>query len=179
MRIISGKNKGRQIIAPKSLPVRPTTDFAKESLFNILNNLVFLPDIDVLDLFAGTGNISYEFASRDCKTITAVDMNRNCVQFIQQTAQRLNYDNLQAIQSNYLSFINNSYNTWDVIYADPPYDMKAIEEIPSLIFDGQLLNADGFFILEHDKSIDFSEHAEFYDHRHYGKVNFTFFKSTQ
>ncbi len=177
MRIISGKNKGRQIIAPKNLPVRPTTDFAKESLFNILNNLVSLPEVDVLDLFAGTGNISYEFASRDCKTITAVDINRFCIQFIHHTALKLNYQNLFVIQSNYKSFVNNAYKKWDVIYADPPYDMEGIENIPQLIFDNHLLNPDGFFILEHDKSIDFSKHSEFYDHRHYGKVNFTFFRS--
>ena len=177
MRIISGKNKGRQIITPKNLPVRPTTDFAKESLFNILNNLVSLTEIDVLDLFAGTGNISYEFASRDCKTITAVDINRKCSQFIHQMAVKLNFQNLFIVQSNYKSFVNNAYKTWDIIYADPPYDMEEIEKIPQLIFDNQLLNPEGLFILEHDKSIDFSEHPNFSDHRHYGKVNFTFFKN--
>ncbi len=179
MRIISGKNKGRQIIAPKNLPVRPTTDFAKESLFNILNNLVVLADTDVLDLFAGTGNISYEFASREGKTITAIDNNRNCVQFIKQTAARLNYENIDTIQSDYMSFINNVHEKWDVIYADPPYNMEGIENIPQLIFDNEVLNADGFFILEHNKSIDFLEHPNFYDHRHYGKVNFTFFRNRQ
>lgn len=179
MRIISGKNKGRQIIAPKNLPVRPTTDFAKESLFNILNNLVDITEIDVLDLFAGTGNISYEFASRGSESITAVDVNRNCSQFIHQTATRLNYKNLFIIQSDYRAFINNTHKTWDIIYADPPYDMEDIVKIPQNIFDNQLLNPEGFFIIEHDKSIDFSEHPNFYDHRHYGKVNFTFFINRQ
>lgn len=179
MRIISGKNKGRQIIAPKNLPVRPTTDFAKESLFNILNNLVFLPDTLVLDLFAGTGNISYEFASRESKNITAVDNNRNCVHFIKQTAARLNYENLDTVLSDYISFIHNAHDKWDIIYADPPYNMENIESIPLLIFDNKVLNVDGLFILEHDKSIDFSEHPNFYDHRHYGKVNFTFFINRQ
>lgn len=175
MRIISGKNKGRQIVAPKNLPVRPTTDFAKESLFNILNNLVSLSEADVLDIFAGTGNISYEFASRDCKSITAVDINRNCSKFIQQTAGKLNFENLSVIQSDYRSFINNAYNTWDIIYADPPYDMEGIVNIPQLVFDNQLLNPDGLLIVEHDKNIDFKAHLKFYNHRHYGKVNFTFF----
>lgn len=176
MRIISGKNKGRQIVAPKNLPVRPTTDFAKESLFNILNNLVSFSEVDVLDLFAGTGNISYEFASRDCKTITSVDINRHCTKFIQQTAVNLNFQNLFIIQSNYKSFVNNAYKKWDIIYADPPYDMEEIADIPQLIVDNELLNSEGLFILEHDKSIDFAKHPGFYDHRHYGKVNFTFFK---
>ena len=177
MRIISGKNKGRQIITPKNLPVRPTTDFAKESLFNILNNVISIVEIDVLDLFAGTGNISYEFASRNCRSITAVDINRNCTNFIHQTAFKLSFKNLYSIKADYKAFINNTHKTWDVIFADPPYNMEGIEEIPQLIFDNQLLNPDGFFILEHDKSVDFSKHAKFFDHRHYGKVNFTFFKN--
>lgn len=176
MRIISGKNKGRQIIAPKNLPVRPTTDFAKESLFNILYNKVSLTEIDVLDLFAGTGNISYEFGSRDCKSITAVDINHNCTQFIHQTAVKLNYKNLFIIQADYKAFIKNTNKTWDIIFADPPYNMEGIGEIPKLIFDNQLLNSDGLVILEHNKSIDFVQHTEFFDHRCYGKVNFTFFK---
>lgn len=177
MRIISGNNKGRQIIAPKNLPVRPTTDFAKESLFNILHNMVLITELDVLDLFAGTGNISYEFGSRDCKSITAVDMNHNCTQFIHQTAVKLNYKNLYIIQADYKAFVKNTNKTWDIIFADPPYNMEGIEEIPKLIFDTQLLKPDGLFILEHDKSIDFAKHTEFFDHRRYGKVNFAFFKN--
>jgi len=177
VRIISGKNKGRQIIAPKNLPVRPTTDFAKESLFNILHNMVLITELDVLDLFAGTGNISYEFGSRDCKSITAVDMNHNCTQFIHQTAVKLNYKNLYIIQADYKAFVKNTNKTWDIIFADPPYNMEGIEEIPKLIFDTQLLKPDGLFILEHDKSIDFAKHTEFFDHRRYGKVNFAFFKN--
>ncbi len=179
MRIISGKNKGRRILTPKNLPVRPTTDFAKESLFNILNNMILLVETDVLDLFAGTGNISYEFGSRESKSITAVDINHNCTRFIHQTAVKLNYKNLYIIQADYKAFIKNTSKTWDVIFADPPYNMEGMEEIPKLIFDNQLLNPDGLFILEHNKNIDFAKHTEFFDHRRYGKVNFTFFINRQ
>jgi 16S rRNA (guanine(966)-N(2))-methyltransferase RsmD len=175
VRIISGKNKGRHIVAPNNLPVRPTTDLAKESLFNILNNIVSLGESDVLDLFAGTGNISYEFASRESKSVTAVDSNRICTQFIYQTATKLNFKNLFVIQSDVKAFIRNSRKTWDIIFADPPYDMEGLDKIPALIFEHHLLNPEGIFILEHNKRIDFSMFSGFSDHRRYGKVNFTFF----
>ncbi len=175
MRIISGKNKGRKILAPRDLPVRPTTDFAKESLFNILNNQIYLNEIDVLDLFAGTGNISYEFCSRQSISVTSVDSNHKCTRFIQQTAQKLDFKNIFIIQSDYKSFIKHTGKKWDLIFADPPYNMEEIENIPKLIFKNQLLKPSGILIIEHNKYIDFSKFEFFSDHRIYGKVNFSFF----
>lgn len=175
MRIISGKNKGRKIIAPANLPVRPTTDMAKESLFNILNNYINFEEMSVLDLFAGTGNISYEFASRGSKEITAVDNNSKCVNFIDQTGRKLNYENLIAIRADYRAFIKQSFNKWDIIFADPPYNMENTEEIPTLVLDNQLLKKNGWLIIEHAKNISFEGFTGFTDHRVYGKVNFSFF----
>lgn len=175
MRIISGKNKGRKIIAPVNLPVRPTTDFAKESLFNIINNLKNFEEIEVLDLFAGTGNISYEFISRHARKVTALDNNILCTKFIRHTADRLNFENLFVIRSDYRSFINHTVMKWDLIFADPPYEMEEAENLPELIFEKQLLKPDGIFVLEHKKSLDFNHLRFFSDHRVYGNVNFSFF----
>ncbi len=175
MRIISGRNKGRKIIAPGNLPVRPTTDFAKEALFNILNNHYDLEGIEVLDLFAGTGNISYEFISRNALNVLAVDNNHACLKFIQQTAAKLIYTNLHAIQSDYKAFILHTQQKWDIIFADPPYEMPDVTSLPSLIFEKQLLKPGGVFVIEHKKSLDFIEFPHFADHRKYGNVNFSFF----
>lgn len=179
MRIISGKNKGRKIVAPANLPVRPTTDFAKESLFNILNNHVDFDELDVLDLFAGTGNISYEFCSRGSKSVTAIDIDKKCARFIQQTAQKLDFKNLFIIQSDYRVFLNRTVKKWDLIFADPPYNMEKIENISHMIFENQLLRKNGILIIEHSQSIDFSAFEGFVEQRVYGKVNFSFFKSNQ
>lgn len=175
MRIISGKNKGRKIIAPSNLPVRPTTDFAKEALFNILSNQLQLDGIDVLDLFAGTGNISYEFISRNAKKVLAVDNNYNCTKFIQTTADKLNYKNLFVQRADYLAFIKHTEMKWDLIFADPPYDMEKVENLPSVIFEKQLIKPKGMLIIEHKNSVNFSEFPNFSDHRVYGNVNFSFF----
>jgi 16S rRNA (guanine(966)-N(2))-methyltransferase RsmD len=177
MRIVSGKNKGRKINPPNNLPVRPTTDMAKESLFNILNNHVDFEEIEVLDLFAGTGNITYEFISRGCKEITSIDNNSKCIQFIKQTAHNLNFANAQVIQSDFAVFLNNTHLKWDVIFADPPYQLSNLIEIPHLVFNNQLLNQGGWLIVEHDKNISFADFPGFYENRAYGKVNFSFFFS--
>lgn len=175
MRIISGKNKGRKIIAPSQLPVRPTTDMAKESLFNIVRNYVEIDEISVLDLFSGTGNITYEFASRGCPSLVSVDKNFKCTSFIQQTAEKLDFSDIQVIQSDYKTFLSRTKLTWDLIFADPPYDMADIDKIPNLIFANNCLNNNGWFIIEHDKNQDFTSHPHFHEHRNYGRVNFSFF----
>ncbi len=175
MRIISGKNKGRKIIAPNQLPVRPTTDMAKESLFNIIRNYVDIDQISVLDLFAGTGNISYEFASRGCRSLLSVDHNFKCTSFIRQTAEKLSFTNLQVMQSDYKLLLSRTKHSWDLIFADPPYDMNNIDEIPDLIFENNCLKNNGWLIIEHDKQQDFSSHFAFYEQRTYGRVNFSFF----
>ncbi len=177
MRIISGKNKGRKIVAPHNLPVRPTTDMAKESLFNILNNLIDFEGMDVLDLFAGTGNISYEFTSRGCKSITSVDSNSHCTRFIKETSEKLNFENLEVIRSDAKRFLDNAYEKWDIIFADPPYTMEDIGFIPIITNNRNLLNPDGLLIIEHNEAKDFSKYDGFFDRRKYGKVNFSFFQN--
>lgn len=174
MRIISGKNKGRKIVAPTNLPVRPTTDLGKESLFNILNNYFFFDGITVLDLFAGTGNISLEFASREAISVTSIDNFQPCVDFIKKMASQLNYTNLTAIKADAFQYLERLRQPVNIIFADPPYDMEGIERIPELVFSRQLLKPDGWLILEHSKVHDFSAHPNFYQHRNYGKLNFTF-----
>lgn len=176
MRIISGKNKGRKISAPTSLPVRPTTDMAKESLFNILNNLVDIDELEVLDLFSGTGNIAYEFISRECISVTAVDSNNKCTGFISKTATMLNYDNLYVVRADYQQFLKSAYKKWDLIFADPPYQLEELDKIPDWIFNSEVLKNGGLFILEHSASNNFEEHPALVDHRKYGSVNFSFFR---
>lgn len=177
MRIIRGRHQRRQIIAPDNLPTRPTTDMAKESLFNILENQIDLEETTALDLFAGTGNISYELVSRGCPHVTAVDENNNCVRFIRETANKLNMKELSVVKSDVFRFLPMHKAKYDLIFADPPYDCKHYELLVDLIFQNELLKEDGIFVLEHDRTIDFSEHPNYYDHRKYGKVNFTFFSA--
>ena len=171
MRIIRGKHQRRQITAPSNLPVRPTTDMAKESLFNILENHVDFEDITVLDLFAGTGNISYELVSRGCPRVTAVDENNNCIKFIRETATKLNMEELLAIRSDVFRFI-----PMHKMKYDPPYDSQHYDLLVSLIFEHNLLKEDGMLVVEHNKFVDFKEHPRFVEQRRYGKVNFSFFK---
>ncbi|MFN2395322.1 MAG: RsmD family RNA methyltransferase [Bacteroidales bacterium] len=179
MRIIGGKNQRRHIIAPAKLPVRPTTDIAKEALFNILNNHFDFEDIDVLDLFAGTGNISFEFASRGAKQIIAVDINNHCTQFIKQTSEKLHFDEIKTVRADVFQFLKVCKISFDLIFADPPYDMERIKIIPDRVFDAGILLPGGWLILEHNDSLKFNDHPDFFEARHYGKVNFSFFKNRQ
>lgn len=174
MRIINGKNEGRKIEAPTSLPVRPTTDLGKESLFNILNNYFNFDSIKVLDLFAGTGNITYEFASRDALSVTAVDNYQGCTDFIRKTITSLGYENVSIIRGDAFQFVAKSKQKYDIIFADPPYDMEGVEKIVESVFKNNLLNPDGWLIIEHSRNYDFSKHPHFYEHRKYGKLNFSF-----
>jgi 16S rRNA (guanine966-N2)-methyltransferase len=176
MRIIRGTHRGRKITAPSSLPVRPTTDLAKESLFNILDNHIYFEDIRVLDLYAGTGSISYEFASRGSKYVISVDINPGCVRFISETATKLGFSALKAIRSSSVGFLDHCSEKFDLIFADPPYDMVGIEEVIHMVFSRQLLNEGGWLIIEHSGDKDFSSFQGFSQHRNYGKVNFTFFR---
>ena len=175
MRIISGNHRGKKIVAPVNLPVRPTTDFAKESIFNILNNYFNFDAIAVLDLFAGTGNISYEFAARGATTVISVDNNTSCANFIQRTAQSLSFDNLHVINSDALTYLNRSAQQFNVVFADPPYDWDKYDMLPVTIFERNLLLPDGFLVIEHPISINFESHPKFYQQRKYGKVNFSIF----
>lgn len=177
MRIISGQYKGRRITAPKKLPVRPTTDMAKESLFNILNNQYYFDDISVLDLFSGTGNISYEFASRGTEDITAVDDHYGCIKFINETAESFDM-NISTIKSDVFKFLEKTRQKHHIIFADPPYDLpkKTFARIPELIFQNELLEEDGLLIVEHSKHTSLAD-VEHYSHsKGYGGNMFSFFK---
>lgn len=177
MRIISGKYKGRHINAPRKLPVRPTTDMAKEALFNILGNRYYLGDIQVLDLFAGTGNISYEFASRGTEHITCVDMDHGCIKFISQTSEALGFG-ISTIKSNVFNYLEKSRIKADIIFADPPYEMSLEDftKITTLIFKNNLLLENGVLIIEHSKQTNLSQFEHFSEVRKYGGCNFSFFE---
>ena len=177
MRIISGLYKSRKIVAPKNLPVRPTTDMAKESLFNILNNLFYFDDVSVLDLFAGTGNISYEFASRGTENITSVDQDFGCIKFINKTAETFNMP-INTIKSDVFKFLEKSKIQANIIFADPPYafTIEQFSKIPELVFQNNLLLEDGLLIVEHSKHTNLSELKNYSYSKSYGGNMFSFFK---
>ncbi|MEO2060241.1 MAG: 16S rRNA (guanine(966)-N(2))-methyltransferase RsmD [Mesonia sp.] len=177
MRIISGKFKGKRLIAPKTLPVRPTTDMAKEALFNILNFQIDFQEIKLLDLFAGTGNISYEFISRGTTQITAVDQHYGCVKFINKTANELEAE-INTVKSDVFKYLDKVKTKSDLIFADPPYDFSTedFQKIPQLVFENNLLEEEGLLIVEHSKHTDLSETANFSESRRYGNSVFSFFK---
>ncbi len=177
MRIISGQYKSRKIVAPKQLPVRPTTDMAKESLFNILNNTYYFDEVSVLDLFAGTGNISYEFASRGTEKILCVDQHFGCIKFINQTAEKFEMP-IDTIKSDVFKFLENSKTKFDIIFADPPYGFSKVEfeRIPLLVFQQNLLNENGVLIVEHSKQTNLNSILNFDVSKSYGGSVFSFFK---
>ena len=177
MRIISGKHKGIRIIAPKKLPVRPTTDMAKEALFNILNNDYYFNDIAVLDLFSGIGSISLEFASRGTKDITSVDTHRACSNFLSSTAEKYELD-LNVLNTDVYRFLERQNREYDVVFADPPYsfEQEKFDKIVSLIFERNLLSNDGILIIEHGNKTDLSHLQNFVRERKYGGNKFSFFQ---
>jgi 16S rRNA (guanine(966)-N(2))-methyltransferase RsmD len=176
MRIISGRYRNKRISAPNNLPVRPTTDIAKEALFNILNNYIYFEDVSVLDLYAGTGNIGYEFASRGAKNIISVDANLKCFRFIKKTIEQLDFKNeMKAIMSPAISFTSKTHQKFDIIFADPPYDYEEYVKLINSIFERELLNEGGMFVLEHSLEVDFTDHPHVKEERKYGRVHFTIF----
>ncbi|MEW4924571.1 16S rRNA (guanine(966)-N(2))-methyltransferase RsmD [Algibacter sp. 2305UL17-15] len=177
MRIISGQFKSRKIVAPKNLPVRPTTDMAKESLFNILNNSYYFDAISVLDLFAGTGNISYEFASRGTEHITCVDQDFGCIKFINQTAENFEMP-IDTIKSDVFKFLEKTNLKVDVVFADPPYSFtdEQFTKFTELVFQNELLSEDGVLIIEHSKHTDLSKTPNFTYQKNYGGCVFSFFE---
>ncbi|TDE05644.1 RsmD family RNA methyltransferase [Flavobacterium hiemivividum] len=177
MRIISGKYKGRRISPPKGLPVRPTTDMSKEALFNVINNHFNFDGLKILDLFAGTGNISYEFASRGSEPITSVDGDFGCVKFIKQVAAEYDF-NIAATKSDVFKFLERNNASFDIIFADPPYglDQKIFEKIVLLIFEKNTLNDDGMMIIEHSKYTKLDHMDNFSFKKSYGGSIFSFFE---
>ena len=177
MRIISGKHKGRRLIAPAKLPVRPTTDVAKEALFNILNNYYHISDLKVLDLFSGTGNISYEFAARGSENVIAVDANYDCVKFIKKTAAELELP-ITTIKSDVYKCLEKAPVKADIVFADPPYDLKKEDfaRIAQLVFENAILEEEGMLIIEHSKHTDLSDLERFRESRNYGNCVFSFFE---
>lgn len=180
MRIVSGKYKGKRFDVPHTFKARPTTDFAKEGLFNILAN-VFV-DFDeqptALDLFCGTGSISLEFLSRGCGSVTSIEKDFKHHQFLLKVARELNDRNWHPLHADVFKYLKGHKGQYDIIFADPPYALENLADIPELIFppEQSLLKEDGLFILEHGKDYNFENHPHFVDHRNYGSVNFSFFK---
>tara|TARA_Y100000782_G_C10188132_1_gene268128 strand:+ start:730 stop:1266 length:537 start_codon:yes stop_codon:yes gene_type:complete len=176
VRIIRGKYRGKRIVAPTRLPVRPTTDFAKEALFNIIENMFHIEQLKVLDLFCGTGNISFEFASRGAEDILSVDKHFGCIRFVFDTAKSLEFDQLRTYKADAFKFIEKTEESFDLIFADPPYALKNLSALPDLIIANNLLAQDGILILEHGDDIQFENHPNLLMHRKYSSVNFSFFK---
>ncbi len=177
MRIIGGALKGKAILPPAGYKARPTTDFAKEGLFNILDNEYEFQDLKVLDLFGGTGSIAFEFASRGAARVYCVEMARENASFIKTEAQRLGLSNVTMVRDNVFDFLPLCREKFDIIFADPPYTLEGIEGLPDRIFSLDLLHPGCYFILEHGGGYDFGSHPNFVKERTYGRVHFTFFEN--
>lgn len=176
MRIIRGIFGRRRFDVPTNISARPTTDFAKENLFNVLENIVDFEGKDALDLFAGTGAISFEFLSRECRHVTAVEKTATQQRFIEKVARELKVTNFTLVRGDALRFIASAPKAFDIVFADPPYNLDGFEEIPGKILDSGLLKPGSVFIIEHSKAHDFSNLPHFREHRSYGSVNFTIFE---
>lgn len=176
MRIITGKYKGRHFDIPRTFKARPTTDFAKENIFNVLFQYIDFEDATALDLFAGTGSISIELLSRGCRQVVSVELDRDHHRFITECLKKLNDTACLPIRGNVFSFLKSCRQQFDLIFADPPYALEQLPAIPDIIFEKEILKPDGIFVFEHGKDHDFSTHPHFVEHRAYGSVNFTLFR---
>ena len=161
---------------PTNISARPTTDFARENIFNVIENLTDLEGCDALDLFAGTGAISFEFLSRECRSVTAVEKAATQYRFIKDVAQRLGDDNLHLVRRDVFKFVKSCSDKFDIIFADPPYDLPNFAEVPGLILGSDMLKDGTLVIIEHSKAYDFSSLPYFKEHRAYGSVNFSIFR---
>jgi 16S rRNA (guanine966-N2)-methyltransferase len=176
LRIIGGQYRGRRINPPSGLRARPTTDFAREGLFNILNNRVNFDDIKVLDLFSGTGSISYEFASRGAMEVHLVEKDIKHITGIRKIIRELGFSNIKAIHIDVKAYLKTCTAKYDIVFADPPYDLPWLKDIPDLVTGSNIIKEQGFFILEHPRDMIFGSHNLFFEHRNYGGVNFSFFR---
>ena len=176
MRIITGQFKGRHFDIPRTFKARPTTDFAKENIFNVLNGYIDFDGITVLDLFSGTGSISLELISRGCKEVVSVEKDRDHARFIAECMRKIKVESNILIRGDVFRFLKTCHQKFDLIFADPPYALPELGTIPDLIFEYNLLSTDGIFVFENGKNNDFSNNPHFVEHRSYGSVNFSIFK---
>lgn len=176
MRIITGIYKGRHFDVPRTFKARPTTDFAKENIFNVLGGYLDFDGITALDLFAGTGSISLEMLSRGSAQVISVEADRDHARFIVQCMKKIGADNNLLIRGDVFRFLKSCHQQFNLIFADPPYALEQLTTLPDLIFEHDLLVPEGIFVLEHGKDHSFESHPHFIDHRHYGSVNFSLFR---
>ena len=178
MRIITGKYKGRHFEIPRSFKARPTTDFAKENIFNVLTAYVDFEGATALDLFSGTGSIALELVSRGCGQVVSVELDRDHHRFIRQCADKLGLESssLQCIRGDVFRFLKSCRQQFDLIFADPPYALKELPTIPDLVMEKNIMTPGGVFVFEHGKDHEFSSHPCFVEHRSYGSVNFSLFR---
>ena len=176
MRIITGKYKGRHFEVPRSFKARPTTDFAKENLFNVLRGYTDFEGATALDLFAGTGSITLELLSRGCERVVCVEKDPFHYRVIEEFLYRLKDENALPVRGDVFKFLNSTHEQFDIIFADPPYTLPNIPDLPDLVLERNLLREDGVVVLEHGKRDDFKSHPRFVEHRAYGSVNFSFFQ---
>jgi 16S rRNA (guanine(966)-N(2))-methyltransferase RsmD len=176
VRIVGGEYKGRIIEVSREFDSRPTTDFAREALFNILSNYFNFEEVSFLDLFGGTGSISYECYSRGCRKIDLVDLNSRSVQFISKTAAKMNMKGIHPVKIDVFRFLEVCKTKYNIIFADPPFELKALDKLPDNILSRDILSDEGWLILEHPKKYRFSEHPRFFDTRKYGNIHFSFFR---
>ncbi|HEY2581505.1 MAG TPA: 16S rRNA (guanine(966)-N(2))-methyltransferase RsmD [Mucilaginibacter sp.] len=179
MRIIGGNLRGLRLNPPKNLPVRPTTDLAKEALFNILQNQIEFEGLKVLDLFSGTGNISLEFASRSAEQVTSVDRSIQCVHYLKDTARQHKLESIKVFKDDVFKYLQYETEQFDLIFADPPYDLNKIPELPKVIFEKNMLLPGGLLIVEHQSLQNLSNHPAFVEQRKYGHSSFSFFKAPE
>jgi 16S rRNA (guanine966-N2)-methyltransferase len=175
MRIISGKLKGTRMSAPASLPVRPTTDMAKEALFNILYNTYDFESCDVLDLFSGTGSISIEFASRGAKSVTSVDKHSGCIYWLKSVIDNYKLDEIETQKADVFKYLEQEKKSYQIIFADPPYDLPTIPLIPQLVAKNKLLTENGLLVVEHPSLIKLKDQPGYTETRRYGNSSFSFF----
>ena len=176
MRIITGKYKGRHFDIPRTFKARPTTDFAKENIFNVLNGYIDLDGAEALDLFSGTGSITLELLSRGCSSVTSIELDRDHHRFICDCVKKLGTEACLPLRADVFRFVKSCRQQYDIVFADPPYALKELPQIPDLVFERALLKPDGILVFEHGKDHDFSQHPRFVEHREYGSVNFSLFK---
>ena len=176
MRIIRGKYGRRRFDVPTNITARPTTDFARENIFNVIENIADIEGADTLDLFAGTGAVTFEFLSRDCRIATAVEKASTQQRFIQKVAAELGATNLNLVRGDALRYLEGASQSFDIVFADPPYDMPGFAEIPAKILGSRVVKPGTLVIVEHSRQHDFSTLPGFFDHRAYGSVNFSLFR---